>query len=173
MEIINRQTLYNGFYKLYKFTIAHEGKTFDREVFKTGIALAGLVYHTSQKKFVFVKQYRAGVEQEVTEMVAGLHEEEDQNLEDGLKREIEEETGYVVDYLEPICKVYPSPGAMAEISHLYYAEVSRRKSEGGGNDEENENIEVIELTPEESDQREWRDAKTLIALQWFKLNKRN
>ena len=172
MKILNRQTLYDGFYKLYKVTLEHEGETFEREVFKTGTAVAGLVYHTDRKKFIFVRQYRAGVEEEVTEVVAGLHEADDQDLEKSLRREVAEETGYAVDRLEPILSLYPSPGAIAEYSHLYYVEVSRRESEGGGKDEENENIRLVELSPEEVAQHEWRDAKTLVALQWYQLHKK-
>lgn len=170
MEIKNRQTLHEGFYQLYKLTLSHEGKTFEREIFKTGIAVGALVYHTGKKKFIFVKQYRAGVEKEVTEIVAGLHDHPGQSLEEAIRREIKEEIGYLVNQLKTICTIYPSPGALAETSHLFYAEVSLREGEGGGKDEENENIRLVELAPEEVEQHEWRDAKTLIALQWYKLN---
>lgn len=170
MKVVNRQPLYDGHYKLYRVTLEHEGITFDREIFRTGVAVAGLVYHTSKKKFIFVKQYRAGVGEEVTEMVAGIHDQEGQTQEEGLRREIKEEIGYTTDRLELICPMYPSPGAMEEICHLYFAEVSRQESKGGGKDEENENIRIVELAPEELDQHEWRDAKTLIALQWLKLS---
>lgn len=170
MEIKNRQPLYEGFYKLYKVTLSHEGETFEREVFKTGTAVGALVYHTGKKKFIFVKQYRAGVEEEVTEIVAGLHDQQGESPEEGLRREIKEETGYKVDRLKPICTVYPTPGALAETSHLFYAEVSQKEGEGGGKEEENENIRLVELSREELDQHEWRDAKTLISVQWYKLN---
>lgn len=170
MEIKNRQLLYQGFYQLYKLTLRHEGETFEREVFQTGTAVGALVYHTGKKKFILVKQYRAGVEEEVTEIVAGLHDQPNQSLEEALRREIKEETGYLVDYLKPICTINPSPGALAETNYLFYAEVSRQEGEGGGKDEENENIRLVELALEELDQHEWRDAKTLIALQWYKLN---
>jgi ADP-ribose pyrophosphatase len=171
MKEINRQTLYDGYYKLYKVTLEHQGKTFDREVFKTGTALAALVYHTRKDKFIFVRQYRTAMAEMLTEMVAGLQDPEDPSLEEGLRREINEETGYLTDRLEPICLAYPSPGAFEEVCHLYYAEVSQQENEGGGNDEENENIELIELTPEETFRQEWRDAKTIIALQWYLLHK--
>jgi ADP-ribose pyrophosphatase len=85
MEIKNRQTLYEGFYKLYKLTLRHEGETFDREVFQTGTAVGALVYHTGKKKFIFVKQFRAGVEEEVTEIVAGLHDQPGESLEEALQ----------------------------------------------------------------------------------------
>lgn len=172
MEIKKRETIYDGFYSLHKLTLEHAGETIVREVFRTGEAVAGLVFHPGKGKFIFVRQYRAGVEEEVTEMVAGLHDDQDtQNLAESLRREIKEETGYAVEHIEPIMKVYPAPGALNEVSHLFYAEVTEQVAEGGGKDEEHENIRVIELTPEETEQQQWLDAKTVIALQWYKLHK--
>ncbi|KAA5546445.1 NUDIX domain-containing protein [Adhaeribacter rhizoryzae] len=169
MKEINRKTVYDGFFKLYKITYEDDGKTFDREVFVTGNAVAALLYDTQKDKFIFVKQFRPAVNQDMLELVAGLLDKEGESPEEAMIREIEEESGYAVDKLEPVINFYPSPGAFAEKLHVYYAEVSRKVGEGGGADGENEKIKLIELTKAELKDKIFNDAKTLIAVQWAKL----
>ncbi|MGV3586137.1 MAG: NUDIX domain-containing protein [Adhaeribacter sp.] len=169
MKEINKQTVYDGFFKLYKITYEDDGETFDREVFVTGNAVAALLYDTQKDKFIFVKQFRPAVNQDMLELVAGLLDKEGESPEDTMIREIEEESGYAVDKLEMVVNFYPSPGAFAEKLHVYYAEVSHKIGEGGGADGENEKIKLIELTKVELKDKIFNDAKTLIAVQWAKL----
>jgi ADP-ribose pyrophosphatase len=169
MRIIDRQPVYDGFFKLYKLTIQDEDKTYAREVFETGNAVAALVYDTRRKKFIFVEQFRPAVNQYLVELPAGLLDKEGETMEEALAREVEEETGYAIDHLEPIQNFYPSPGAFAEKLHIYYAQVSHKTGEGGGAQGENEKIKVIELTPQEVRQKMFVDAKTLIAVQWAQI----
>ena len=112
MNIVNKTTVYDGFFKLYKITLEEAGETFDREVFVTGNAVAALLYDTRKEKFIFVKQYRAAVEQEMLELVAGILDKEDESAEEAITREIEEEAGYAVDSLEHILDFHPSPGLL-------------------------------------------------------------
>jgi ADP-ribose pyrophosphatase len=169
MKEIKRKTVYDGFFKLYKITYEDDGQTFDREVFVTGNAVAALMYDTRKDKFIFVKQYRPAVEQDMLELVAGLLDKEGESPEDAIIREIEEESGYAVDKLEPVINFYPSPGAFAEKLHIFYAEVSHKIGEGGGADHENEKIKLVELTKAETKEKIFNDAKTLIAVQWAQL----
>ncbi|PIQ20603.1 MAG: GDP-mannose pyrophosphatase, partial [Cytophagales bacterium CG18_big_fil_WC_8_21_14_2_50_42_9] len=99
-----------------------------------------LLYDTTKDKFIFVKQYRVAVEQEMVELVAGILDKEDESAEEAIKREIEEEAGYAVDSLEHILDFHPSPGAFAEKLHLFYGQVSRKIGKGGGLEDENESI---------------------------------
>ena len=169
MKEINKQTVYDGFFKLYKITYEDDGQTFDREVFVTGNAVAALLYDTRKDKFIFVKQFRPAVNQDMLELVAGLLDKEGESPEEAIIREIEEESGYAVDKLELVVNFYPSPGAFAEKLHVYYAEASHKIGEGGGADGENENIKLIELTKAELKDKNFNDAKTLIAVQWARL----
>jgi ADP-ribose pyrophosphatase len=169
MKEINKQTVYDGFFKLYKITYEDEGQTFDREVFVTGNAVAALLYDTQKDKFIFVKQFRPAVNQDMLELVAGLLDKDGESLEEAITREIEEEPGYAVDKLKPITNFYPSPGAFAEKLHVFYAEVSHKIGAGGGADHENEKIKLVELTKTELQEKTFNDAKTLVAVQWVRL----
>ncbi|MNY57579.1 GDP-mannose pyrophosphatase NudK [compost metagenome] len=69
-----------------------------------------------------------------------------------------------------------SPGSVTEILHFFIAEYAKemKVSEGGGLDHEEENIEVLELDISEGMQMvangEIKDAKTIMLLQYIKLN---
>ncbi len=97
--------------------------------------------------------------------------------EQTLRRELYEETGYQAENVYFIQCFYVSPGISSERLHLFYVEVdpSHRIHQGGGRAEEQENIEVIHVPKNEV--RKWLqegkilDAKSLIGLQWFFLEK--
>ncbi len=171
MKIIKRETLYQGFYNLNKLIIEDKGETFDREQLDVGKVAAALVYDTKKEKYILVRQYRFSVEEELLEVVAGLVENKENNPEKTIRKEIEEEAGYAVDKLEFIMTFYPSPGASTEKTYLYYAEVSHKKSEGGGLDEENEDVKVEEYSKEELLSLKLQDGKTIIAVQWLACKK--
>ncbi|HEY0281178.1 MAG TPA: NUDIX hydrolase, partial [Rhizomicrobium sp.] len=89
-------------------------------------------------------------------------------------REILEEAGYEVEKLERISSFYSTPGITSERVILFFAETrgDRPVAKGGGLTEENEDIKVLELPPEEAfrqvERGEIADAKTLIGLMWLK-----
>lgn len=170
MQEINKQTVYDGFFKLYKITYADDGKTFDREVFVTGNAVAALLYDTRKDTFILVEQFRPAVGQAMLELVAGLLDKDGESPEEAIIREIKEEVGYAVDTIKPIVNFYPSPGAFAEKINVYYAEVSHKIGQGGGAAHENEKIKLIELSKAQLKEKTFNDAKTLIAVQWAQLN---
>jgi len=171
MEIKKREKAYDGYFKIYKLTVEQEGQTFTREQFERGSAVAALVYDTKREQYILAKQFRIGTESELVEIVAGMVDEGEQP-EQSIKREIEEETGYTVNRLEQLYTFYSSPGAATEKVILYYAEVSEQHSKGGGNSQENEHIQLMKYTAKELDQLQTPDAKTIIAQQWLRLQKK-
>jgi nudix-type nucleoside diphosphatase (YffH/AdpP family) len=167
MNIKGHEILHQGFYTYRKLIIDHKGETIEREQLVVNKVVAALVFDTKMQKYILVKQHRLGAGQELLEVVAGLVETENGNPESVVRKEIKEEIGYEVDKLEQIMEFYPSPGVSTEKVVLYYAEVSHKAEEGGGLDEEHEDIEVLEFSREELQQQLSLDAKTIIALQWL------
>lgn len=167
MKIKEKKTIYQGFYTFRKLIIEDKGEILEREQFDIGCAAAALVYDTKKEKYILVKQYRYSAEQELLEVVAGVVENERGDPEKIILKEIEEETGYKTDRLEHVWDFFPSPGACTEKVFLFYAEVSEKKSAGGGLDEEHEDIQVKEYSLEELLQLQLLDAKTIIAVQWL------
>ncbi|TXK49822.1 NUDIX hydrolase [Pontibacter qinzhouensis] len=165
MKIKDRKTIYEGFYTFRKLIIEQDGETFEREQFESGHAAAAIVYNTDKDAYLFVKQFRYSAGMELLEVVAGVVEDHDP--EKTIRKEIEEETGYAVDHVKHIWDFYTSPGACTEKVFLFYAEVSKKKSEGGGLDEEHEHLKVLELPMEDLLLQKWADAKTIIAVQWL------
>ncbi len=107
------------------------------------------------------------------EACAGLLDND--NPEDCVKREAEEETGYKISKVEKIFEAYMSPGSVTEILHFFIAEYSddMKINDGGGLEDEGENIEVLQLPFDETlsmiDNGEIKDAKTIMLLQHLRL----
>ncbi|UOG72973.1 NUDIX hydrolase [Hymenobacter tibetensis] len=170
MEIISRKTAYDGHFKVSLLTIQDGDEQLKRERFEPGTAVAALVWDTQQERYLLTRQYRVGAEAEVLEIAAGMVDG-DETPETAIRREVQEELGYDVDRLEQIARIYPSPGANAEVITIFFAEVSNKSGEGGGLVEESEKIESVVLTHEQLVAQQYEDAKTLIAVQWAQLRK--
>ena len=144
---------------------------YQRELFEPGQATAGLVFDTRQRRYLLVRQFRAGAGAEVLEIVAGMVDPDDDSPAEALRREIREELGYQVDRLEPVAVVYASPGNSAERHHVFYAEVSEQLNPGGGTDE-HENLAIVSLSREQLLAEKIVDAKTLLTIQWAQLHEK-
>lgn len=149
-----------------------------REVYDRGNGAAVLLIDKSSGKIVLIKQFRMpaylnGDENGmILEVPAGLLDNDD--AETCIIREIEEETGYRVPKVEKLFESYSSPGAVTEILHYFvaYYTAEMKVTEGGGLDEEHEDIEVIELPFKEAlnmiKTGEIKDSKTIILLLYAK-----
>lgn len=86
---------------------------------------ASLVVPLFKNRIVFIRQYRPVIGKYIWELPAGI-------LKPGetpyacAKREITEETGYIVRNLEKIGKIYTSPGFCDEIIHIFKADCVSR-----------------------------------------------
>jgi len=171
MQITRRQRVFDGHFKLNQLTIEQpDGQQVQREQFAPGHAVAALVYHAPRQEYLLTKQFRAGAEQELVELAAGMIDK-GESPEAAVRREIHEELGYEIDQLTSIVCMWPSPGTSAETITVYYAEVSRQTGAGGGLASENEHLEVLTFSREELLKLPLRDAKTLLAVQWLQLHK--
>jgi ADP-ribose pyrophosphatase len=167
--VTNRERKYQGFINIDELTVkTRSGEEVKREVMVRKDAVAGVVYDTKKKKFIFVNQWRPGSNNEILEIVAGTLDIEGEDPRDAMIREIDEEIGYETDNIVLIDECYMSPGGSSEVITIYYCDVSKKIHAGGGL--ENEDIDVIEMTLDEVLSTRFRDAKTLIGINYIKHN---
>ena len=156
-----------------------EWQTQVRETYDRGNGAALLPYNLARRTVVLVKQLRYpayvnGYDDLMIEAAAGLLD----NVapEERIRLEAEEETGYRLQEVKKIFEAFMSPGAVTEKLHFFIAEYEpqMRISSGGGNPEEGEDIEVLELSIDEalSMIKDGRivDAKTIMLLQYAALH---
>lgn len=169
VKILKDTKVYNGYLKVHKVKLeGDDGKKFDREYLDVCDAVCAVIYNSENDKYVFVKQYRVGCDGETLEVVAGSIDEDETSLETVI-REIEEETGYEVDTILPIMdSYYYNPGKSNGKVYSYFATVSNKVGEGGGLEEEHEDIEVIELSKKEIKHAGFHDTFSILCL--MKLN---
>lgn len=148
------------------------GKTGQREVVKHPGAVA-VIAVTDEGKLILVQQYRKALDRVLVEIPAGKLERGEDPRE-AAHRELEEETGYICEKLELVTSFYTSPGFADEIVHVYIAETLKKKENSAGLDED-EFVDLIELTLEEAleymEQKKIYDAKTAFAVQFLQLKK--
>ncbi len=182
---IKKELLSDNWYSLQKITFDYlkdDGtwETQARESYDRGNGAAVLLYNSTKKTVVLTRQFRiptflnGNTDGMMIEVCAGILEED--NPEDCIKKEILEETGYKITKVTKVFESYMSPGSVTEILHFFIGayEDHMKISAGGGVSEETENIEVVEYTFEKAYEMllsgEIRDAKTIMLLQYAKLN---
>jgi nudix-type nucleoside diphosphatase (YffH/AdpP family) len=154
-------------------------QTQHRETYDRGNGATLLPYNRTQRTVVLVKQFRYpayvnGCDDLMIEAAAGLLDNE--SPENRIRAEAEEETGYRLRDIRKVFEAFMSPGSVTEKLHFFVAdyEPEMRISDGGGNADEGEDIEVLELSIDEAlamiaDGR-IADAKTIMLLQYAALN---
>ncbi len=185
INITKTEILSNNWYTLKKVTYEYLKKdgTIEiqsREAYDRGNGAAILLYNKEQQSVILTRQFRLptyinGNETGMMiEVCAGLLDKD--NAEDCIRRETEEETGYQISDIKKVFEVYMSPGSVTEILYLFIAEYSAdmKIASGGGLEEEQENIEVLEMSISDALEKvsngEIKDAKTIMLLQHVKLN---
>ncbi|MDT3402557.1 GDP-mannose pyrophosphatase NudK [Mucilaginibacter terrae] len=185
INILKTEVLSNNWYTLRKVTyeyIKPDGsiQTQEREAYDRGNGATILLYNQQQSTVILTRQFRlptylnnnsTGM---LIEACAGLLDKD--NPEDCIRRETEEETGYLITDVRKIFEAYMSPGSVTEILHFFVAEYTKdmKVHDGGGVEHEQENIEVLELSIDKAmtmiTTGEIKDAKTIMLLQYVKLN---
>ena len=185
IKILNTEILSKNWYTLKKITYEYRKtdgtlQTQSREAYDRGNGATILLYNKEQKTVILTKQFRLpsyinGNENGMLiEACAGLLDKD--NPEDCIKRETEEETGYKINDVRKIFEAYMSPGSVTEILYFFIAEYSQsmKVHDGGGVEHEEENIEVLEIPVQQAMHMiytgEIKDAKTIMLLQYVKLN---
>jgi GDP-mannose pyrophosphatase NudK len=183
IRIEKEEVLSDNWYILKKITFDYRKKNGDwikqeREAYDRGNGATILLYNKEQQTVILTKQFRLPTyvngngDGMLIESCAGLLDNDSPEV--AIRRETEEETGFIIDNVEKVFEAYMSPGSVTEKLFFYIAEYSRKtqRNEGGGIEEEE--IEVLELTLEQAmamvKSGEIMDGKTIILLQHLIIN---
>lgn len=170
-----------GTLKKYRYDfVRRDGSVEDqtREVYDRGNGAVVLPYDPIRGTVLLTRQFRlpayvTGHDPMLIEACAGLLDDND--AETTARKETEEELGYRLRGIERVFDVFMSPGSVTERLVFFVAvyDASDRISDGGGHEDEGEDIEVLEMTLDDALARvgshEIVDAKTVMLLQHLKL----
>lgn len=185
IRVTNTELLSDNWYLLNKVTFEYQKKdgsweTQVREAYDRGNGATILLYNQEKRTVILTRQFRLptyvnGNETGMLiESCAGLLDTD--NPEDCIRKETEEETGYQISKVQKIFEAYMSPGSVTELVYFFVAAYTpeMKISEGGGLDQEQENIEVLELPIDKAlrmiETGEIKDGKTIILLQYAQLH---
>jgi len=185
VKIVAEEVLSNNWYTLRKYTFDYQRadgqwERQSREAYDRGNGAVILLYNQEKQTVLLTRQFRMPTYTNgndtgmLIEACAGLLDKD--NPEDCIKRETEEETGYKITAVQKIFEAYMSPGSVTEILYFFVAEYAddMKVSQGGGSEQEQENIEVMELDFQHALEMvksgEIKDAKTIMLLQYAQLN---
>ncbi len=170
IRILGEETIYKGKrVNLKKQYIEVNGKKTIREIVDFGEAVAILpILREHQEpentEIIVIKQYRPAVNKWITEIPAGVVEENEEP-EETATRELVEETGYKPGQVEKLASIHPTPGYSNEIIHIYMA---RNLEKTKPQPEPYEAIKVEKTTIKQALreilENQPADAKTLTAL---------
>ena len=167
-KTIKKETIYDG--KVIHVTkdevMCPNGEKAIREIVhhRGGV---GILFQVNGK-FIFERQYRYAMQEEIIEMPAGKLEEGETPLE-AAKRELLEETGYRPLEMIHLGDSYPTVGYSSEVIHLYFCPNAIKEERHLDSDE---NIDLIYLSLEEIDKmiadNTIKDSKSVAAIYLYK-----
>lgn len=183
IDIVGEELLSDNWYVLKKITFertARDGsrQRQEREVYDRGNGATILLYNAARRTVVLTRQFRLpafvnGHDGYLIESAAGLLD--DASPEARIRKEAEEETGYRIGQVEPVCEAFMSPGSVTERLHFFMApyEAADQVGPGGGLADEGEDIEVLEFGYDEAyamvASGAIMDGKTIMLLQALEL----
>lgn len=186
VKIINKKSLYEGFFKTTLYRLRHKlfaggwSEEIEREVVDRGDAVVVLPYDVERDQIIMLEQFRVGAIANsqtpwLIELVAGMAEP-GEIAEDVAQRELEEETGLQANRLTYALSYLSSPGGLTERIFIYIAQVdASQASDFGGLPSEHEDIKVHAIPRQQAlqllDEGQLDNAATIIALQWLILHR--
>jgi ADP-ribose pyrophosphatase len=183
-EIVEREVVYQGFFRVDRFRLRHRlygggwSPFITREVMARRRAVGLLLYDPRRDEVVLVEQFRlpahlAGFGAQHLEIVAGLVDQEGEADDAVARREAQEEAGLAVEgELVPIHRCLTSPGGTTETVALFCGRVDATHAGGvHGLADEHEDIKVVVLPYAEAARRLREgaigNAVTIISLYWL------
>jgi nudix-type nucleoside diphosphatase (YffH/AdpP family) len=180
IRIVEEQVLAHDWYLLRKTTFEHRRRdgrlqVVSRETYDRGNGVALLLFNVARGTVILTRQFRfpawvnGCADGQLIEACAGQLDGNDPVA--AMRREAIEETGYAVSAPRKVFEAYMSPGSITEKLHFFVAAVEDgdRRTSGGGEVDEGEDIEVLELPLERAlamiASGEIEDGKTIMLLQ--------
>lgn len=184
IKITAEELLSDNWYVLKKITYQYTKQNGEvlvqsRETYDRGNGATILLYNQAQQTVILTRQFRlptfvnGNADGMLVEACAGLLDADEP--EQAIRRETEEETGFVLSAIEKVYEAYMSPGSVTERLYFFIAayDADMKTQSGGGVDDED--IEVIEMpfttAMEQIKTGEIQDGKTIILLQYLALNR--
>ncbi|MDR6376660.1 NUDIX domain-containing protein [Paraburkholderia caledonica] len=184
VRIVESTTLSDDWYTLKKVTfdfLRRDGtwQRQSRETYDRGNGATILLHNRRTANVVLTRQFRMpvfvnGHDGMLIEAAAGLLDMA--TPEERIRLEAEEETGYRVSNIRKVFEAYMSPGSVTEKLYFYLGEydASTRVNDGGGIEDEGEDLEVLEMPLGTALQLvrsgEIVDGKTIMLLQHLALS---
>ncbi len=163
-KTLKRETVFSGrLVKVETLEVELEtGARAHRELVRHPGAVCVLL-RAPDRRFALVRQFRVGAQKQMLEVVAGILDA-GEAPDAAARREVREETGFVLARLTRMGALYPTPGYVDERIICYYGEAS---TVGERQLDPDERVEVEWVEQEELAARirrgEIEDAKTLAA----------
>jgi len=184
VRIVEERLLSDDWYTLKKTTFDYRCRDDrwqrqSRETYDRGNGAVLLLFNVNRNTVVLTRQFRFPAyvngcpDGLLIEACAGLLDGDDPHT--CIRREAQEETGFVVRTPRKILEAYMSPGSVTEKLHFFVAEYEPqdRVSRGGGDAAEGEDIEVVEMSMASALQMiatgAVQDGKTIMLLQYAAL----
>lgn len=182
IRILQQETLSDDYWQLRKVTFTQRRRDGSeqeetREVYHNAGGAAVLLYNRDKRTVLLTRQFRigarlAGHDGFMIEVPAGMLDDAEPGTR--VRAELCEETGFRGHGLRKVIEFFPNPSALTETVHCFLGEYGERdrKGEGGGKEDEGEDIEVLEMDVEEAFRQVKEggivDAKTVILLQFLR-----
>lgn len=165
-EVLESKLTHEG--KIVKITVDKlrmpDGSEAYRETVIRGKNAAAVLTVDNDGRLIFVRQYRHAFGEMLLEIPAGVLEDREEP-EEGVLRELEEETGKKAETLEFLCEMYPTVGYCTEKIQLF---IATDLTEGQQKLDADEFLEIEKYTPEEAVDMiykgEIKDGKTIAAI---------
>ncbi|WP_317854068.1 NUDIX hydrolase [Chakrabartyella piscis] len=169
-EVVNSECTHVG--KIVRVTVDEitlpNGKTTYRETVIRGASAGAVLPIMPDGKLLFVRQYRHAYAEMMLEIPAGILED-GETPEEGVLRELEEETGFKGGKVEYLCEMYPTVGFCDERIHMY---IASDLTEGVQHLDADEFVEIETYTLEEAlsmiTNGQIKDGKTILAIFAYK-----
>lgn len=180
VRIVHERTLADDWFVLKKTSFEYlrsDGRwqLAHRETYDRGNGAVLLLFNRARGTVVLTRQFRFPAfanglaDGMLVEACAGLLDDEEPSA--AIRREVHEETGFAVTAPRKIFEAFMSPGSVTEKLHFYVSEYEAddRVGTGGGDSNEGEDIQVLELALEQAmamiGTGEIQDGKTIMLLQ--------